>query len=64
MQKRIDKIFFKDKSIPIDLFLDKILYHKKLGYKVKIHENNYDKWTYAIALDIDITKIKPIICVH
>ena len=39
-------------------------YHKKLGYKVKIHENNYDKWTYAIALDIDITKIKPIICVH
>ena len=35
MQKRIDKIFFKDKSIPIDLFLDKILYHKKLGYYQK-----------------------------
>ena len=33
--KRIDKIFFKDKSIPIDLFLDKILYHKKLGYYQK-----------------------------
>ena len=35
MQKRIDKIFFKDKSIPVDLFLDKILYHKKLGYYQK-----------------------------
>ena len=35
MQKRIDKIFFKDKSIPIDLFLDKILYDKKLGYYQK-----------------------------
>ena len=29
------KIFFKDKSIPVDLFLDKILYHKKLGYYQK-----------------------------
>ena len=35
MQKRIDKIFFKKKSIPVDLFLDKILYHKKLGYYQK-----------------------------
>ena len=35
MLKRIDKIFFKDKSIPVDLFLDKILYHKKLGYYQK-----------------------------
>ena len=35
MQRRIDKNFFKDKSIPIDLFLDKILYHKKLGYYQK-----------------------------
>ena len=35
MQRRIDKNFFKDKLIPIDLFLDKILYHKKLGYYQK-----------------------------
>ena len=35
MQKSIDKIFFKEKSIPVDLFLDKILYHKKLGYYQK-----------------------------
>ena len=35
MQRRIDKNFFKNKSIPIDLFLDKILYHKKLGYYQK-----------------------------
>jgi len=39
-------------------------YHKKLGHKVKVYEQNYDRWTYAIALDGDSTTRKPIICLN
>ena len=39
-------------------------YHKKLGHKVKVYEQNYDQWTYAIALDEDSLIIKPIICIN
>ncbi len=39
-------------------------YHKKLGYKVKIYEQNHDKWTYAIALDENSVTHKPIICLN
>lgn len=35
MQKRIDKFFNKSKSIPLDSFLEKVLYDKKLGYYQK-----------------------------
>ncbi len=38
-------------------------YHKKLGYKVKVYKENYDKWTYAIALDKNSLISKPIICI-
>ena len=26
-------------------------YHKDLGHRVRIYKDNYDKWTYAIALN-------------
>ena len=39
-------------------------YHEKLGYKVKIYEQNHDQWTYAIALDRDSIIPKPIICIN
>ena len=39
-------------------------YHKKLGHKVKVYEQNHDKWTYAIALDRDSVTRKPIICLN
>ena len=39
-------------------------YHQKLGYKVKIYENNHDKWTFAIALDESSMTHAPIICVY
>ncbi len=39
-------------------------YHKKLGHKVKVYEQNHDKWTYAIALDGDSVTRKPIICLN
>ncbi len=39
-------------------------YHKKLGYKVKVYQQNYDQWTYAIALDCDSVTPKPIICLN
>ena len=39
-------------------------HHKKLGHKVKVYEQNYDQWTYAIALDEDSITYKPIICVN
>ena len=39
-------------------------YHKRLGHKVKIHVQSHDQWTYAIALDEDFIKIKPIICLN
>ena len=37
-------------------------HHKKLGHKVKVYRQNYDQWTYAIALDEDSITRKPIIC--
>ena len=39
-------------------------YHKKLGHKVKVYEQNYDQWTYAIALDVNSVTRKPIICLN
>jgi len=39
-------------------------YHKKLGHKVKVYEQNHDQWTYAIALDGDSVTRKPIICLN
>ncbi len=39
-------------------------YHKKLGHKVKVYEQNHDKWTYAIAIDEDSSILKPIICLN
>ncbi len=39
-------------------------YHKKLGHKVKIYEQNHDQWTYAIALDGDSVTRQPIICLN
>ncbi len=39
-------------------------YHKKLGHKVKIYEQNHDQWTYAIALDENHITNKPIICLN
>ena len=39
-------------------------YHKKLGYKVKVYRESYDKWTYAIALDGGSVIPKPIICIN
>ena len=41
-----------------------IAYHQRLGYQVKIHKQNYDKWTYAIALDKNSKTTKPIICLN
>ena len=39
-------------------------YHKKLGHKVKVYEESYDQWTYAIALNDDSIITKPIICLN
>ena len=39
-------------------------YHKKLGHRVKVYEQNHDQWTYAIALDGDSGTHKPIICLN
>ena len=30
--KKIKKIFLKDKIMPLDLFLDRVLYDKEVGY--------------------------------
>ena len=36
--KKIDKIFSKNKSMSLDLFLEKIMYDKNIGYyQKKIH---------------------------
>ena len=35
MQIKINKIFGKAKSLPLDLFLEKVLYDKNLGYYQK-----------------------------
>ncbi len=39
-------------------------YHKKLGHKAKVYEQSHEQWTYAIALDGDSKKFKPIICLY
>jgi phosphopantetheinyl transferase len=39
-------------------------HHKKLGYKVKVYQQNHDQWTYAIAIDEDSNQRKPIICLN
>jgi len=39
-------------------------YHKKLGYQVKIHIQNLDQWSYAIALDCDCIIKNPTICIN
>ena len=39
-------------------------YHKKLGQKVKVYNQNYEKWTYAIALNETSVINKPIICIN
>ena len=39
-------------------------YHKKLGHQVKVYKQNYDKWTYAIALTEDDIISYPIICIN
>ena len=39
-------------------------YHKRLGHKVKVYEQNHAEWTYAIALDGDSVTRKPIICLN
>ena len=39
-------------------------HHKKLGHKIRVYEENYDQWTYAIAIDKGSTKRKPIICLN
>ena len=35
MRKKLDKIFKKSKSIPLDVFLEKVLYDKDFGYYQK-----------------------------
>ena len=39
-------------------------YHKKLGHKVKVYEQTHDQWIYAIAINGNHTKRKPIICLN
>ena len=39
-------------------------YHEKLGHKVRIHAQNHEKWTYAIALNGNSIINKPIICIN
>ena len=37
-------------------------YHQKLGHKVKVYEQSYDQWTYAIAIDGNHLTLQPILC--
>ena len=39
-------------------------YNKKLGFEVKVYNQNYKKWTYAIVLNRDSAINKPIICIN
>ena len=39
-------------------------YHQKLGYRVKVYEKSYSKWTFAIALDDSSVNHSPIICLN
>ena len=39
-------------------------YNKKLGYEVKVYNQNYKEWTYAIVLNRDSANTKPIICIN
>ena len=56
MANNINQWIWKNKS--------SFAYHKRLGHKVKVYEENHDQWTYAIALDGDSVTRKPIICVN
>ena len=39
-------------------------YHKKLGYKVKVYKQDYNEWTYAIAINEHSIMTSPIICIN
>ena len=39
-------------------------YHKDLGHRVRIYKDNYDKWTYAIALNENSKISNPIVCIN
>tara|TARA_B100000614_G_C14531701_1_gene486786 strand:+ start:436 stop:1092 length:657 start_codon:yes stop_codon:yes gene_type:complete len=39
-------------------------HHKKLGHTVKVYEQSFDQWIYAIAIDEYSTTCKPIICLN
>ena len=39
-------------------------YHKDLGHRVRIYKENYDKWTYAIALNENSTISNTIVCIN
>ena len=39
-------------------------HHKKLGYQIKVHRENFEQWTYAIALDKNNLIPKPIVCIN
>ena len=39
-------------------------YHKNLGYQVKVYNQKYKKWIYAIALNGDSMIPDPIICIN
>ncbi len=39
------------------------VYHKQLGYKLKIYNQNYNAWTIAIAIDKNLRIPNPIICI-
>ncbi len=41
-----------------------IAYHKKLGYRVKVYNQSYQKWTYAIAFNANNIIENPIICIN
>jgi len=38
-------------------------YHKKLGHKIRVYKQNYEKWTFAIASKGTSIRTKPIICI-
>ena len=40
------------------------IYHQKLGYKVKIYQQNHEEWTYAIALNDASIINEPRICIY
>ena len=54
--KNINEWIWKNKS--------SFAHHKKLGQTVKVFEQSYDKWTYAIAIDEYSFTCNPIICLN